>query len=326
MRVLAGNDDAPVTHVEARSGVAGAHIMLGNCLKARWMEIKSADAAPQPFDFRQPELDTSGFDVEESVAAGVFGEKAKLQLVKKKGLPKDGARPTTLFPERCKSFLAPFAPWVEGGGIFAFCDIAPMPRAPKTAGEVIEVRRRQANQYLACTRSVLDSGYTSTKHLAARAGGADALVVLAAVVRAPELFAAVATTNGIFDAASPSAGPLPDAAPHTASREEFGGSVPYLDVGSRPLPPFLLEAWIDNGRVLQSVKLAAKLQANAPDRIAAVFVGARYTDDGHSGVLGVGQIEANAEAFLLWALEQRGREALPVFSREAPLPIQHPSP
>jgi len=299
--------------------VPGVRAMFGSCLKGGWFDVRADERSARPLELHRPGWDTSGLEVELAVASSAFGGVAPLQIVHKKGVSRDGARPTMVIPRRCFVLSPEAGPWLDAGGVVAFCGVSPVAGHMKDASAIVSARRRQADELLSCTRYVQQSGLTSAQKTALRGDGEDGLAILSAVTREPQLFAAVAMRNGIFDALHPPPGAaLPEwTGPHTPNFEEFAASVPYLDVGSRPLPVFLLQTWFgETARWTQSVKLAAKLEAAAPDRVAALLTAHLFKDDGSSGPKGEGDVEAEMQAFLLWQLAGEGANNVPTFSRD----------
>ncbi|HVY45343.1 MAG TPA: hypothetical protein VHB21_05665 [Minicystis sp.] len=302
---------------EARSSVGGARAFYGSCLKNGWFAVQPGERSMRPIDLHEPAFDASTLSVERGVATGALGASALVEIVSKAGTPRDKARPAVVFPHRCDTLHPARLPWLEHGGVIAFCDVSPVPLSAKEPGTIIGARRRQAEQYLACARYVASSAWSRPGRVAARAEKDGGLVVLSAVARAPELFGAVAVQDGLFDLAhAPRGTAVADFAPRTSDRAELGASAPYLELEPGPMPPFFLQTFIVSPRATQSAKLAAKLESFAPDQPRALLVADVYRDDGHAGPSGLGDLEADTDAFLLWQLTGAGASSLPAVVRD----------
>jgi prolyl oligopeptidase len=120
-------------------------------------------------------------------------------LTHRKGLAKDGKRPTLLYGyggfnvSLLPSFQSLAAWWVEQGGVFA----VPALRGGGEFGEawhragMLEKKQNVFDDFIAAGEWLIANGYTSRERLAIRGGSNGGLLVGVALTQRPELFRAV---------------------------------------------------------------------------------------------------------------------------------------
>jgi hypothetical protein len=139
------------------------------------------------------------------------------------------------------------------------------------------------------------------------------------VVANPTLFGALALEDGFVDEAT-----IARLSSVANPGAEFEASVPYLELGDRPMPPVFFGARGDANALREGAKFMAKLNARDPNRVAALFRLPR--EDGAGSGADTARLiaeEADEEAFFFWALMGDGRARLPRFVRRPPSSAPH---
>jgi prolyl oligopeptidase len=223
--------------------------------------------------------DFSDIEVTRDFATSKDGTKVPLTILAKKGTRRDGAAPTLLTgyggfglsitPRQTPTLRV----WFDAGGVTAVANL-------RGGGEYGEDWRRGGNlthkqnvfdDFAACARHLIDSGYTKPERLAIEGASNGGLLVAATVTQHPELFRAVVAHVGLYDMLRferypngvynvPEYGTVKDL-------EQFKALYaysPYHQVkDSTSYPAILLLSGANDARVApaDSRKLAAKLQA-----------------------------------------------------------------
>jgi hypothetical protein len=183
-----------------------------------------------------------------------------------------------------------------------------------SAAFLVAARRQQADDYIACAHRMIDARHTDAARLGAYATSAEALIVANALSREPELVAAIATENGVFDGSqSPVALGLPEADVAAGGANPFAASIPYYALSGAPHPPSLFLVPKGPGRRPDALRMAAALEAAAPKRLAALVVEYPLADNGASGFA---EPWADVEAFFRLTLVREGAAALPNYVRD----------
>jgi prolyl oligopeptidase len=231
--------------------------------------------------FRQPEV---GFDPSEYVTEQVFypsqdGTPIPMFLSHKKGMPRDGNRPTYLYGYG--GFDIPLTPafspsilvWMELGGLFAQANLRGGGEYGKPWHEAgMKLKKQNVfDDFIAAASWLVEKGYTSTPRLAIGGGSNGGLLVGACLTQRPDLFGACVPAVGVLDMlrfhkftigwAWTSDYGSPD------DREEFQALLaysPYHNVKpGLAYPPTLITTGDHDDRVFpaHSFKFAAALQA-----------------------------------------------------------------
>jgi prolyl oligopeptidase len=135
------------------------------------------------------------------------GTEVRMFVLHREGLPADGARPSVLYgyggfnialtPEYSPTALA----WVERGGVYAIANL----RGGSEEGEawhragMREHKQNVFDDFAAAARRLVELGWTSPGHLGIAGGSNGGLLVGAALMQHPELFAAVACSAPLLD-------------------------------------------------------------------------------------------------------------------------------
>ena len=149
----------------------------------------------------RPEVpfDSAAYETEQAWYASKDGTKVPMFLTHRKGLAKDGRRPTILYGyggfnvSLLPGFQSLAAWWVEQGGVFA----VPALRGGGEFGEewhragMLEKKQNVFDDFIAAGEWLVASGWTSKERLAIRGGSNGGLLVGAALTQRPDLFRAV---------------------------------------------------------------------------------------------------------------------------------------
>ncbi len=267
----------------------------------------------------KPTFDYSAFESVEVKAPAPDGTMVPLSIIYKRGLQKDGARPThlmgygsygiTLDP----AFAARRFPWLERGGVIAIAHI-------RGGGEYGEdwhnagrklTKQNTITDFIACAEYLVKNQYTSPSHLAGEGGSAGGITVGGALTQRPDLFAVILDDVGMSDAlrAETSAnGPpnIPEFGTTTTADGFKGlyGMSAYSHVkDDTPYPAVMLTTGINDPRVdsWQAAKMTARLQS-ATSSGKPILLRVDY-DAGHG--FGSGRTQRDQEladqySFALW--------------------------
>jgi len=159
--------------------------------------------------FRQPKYaaDVSQFESEQVFVASKDGTRIPMMIMRKKGLPKDGKRPTMLyayggFDISLTPSFSPALIWLlENGGVYAVANL----RGGGEYGEQWhEAGKRLKKQnvfddFAAAARWLNSSGWTDAQHLAMHGRSNGGLLVGAVMNQHPELFRVALPGVGVMD-------------------------------------------------------------------------------------------------------------------------------
>ena len=166
-------------------------------------------ATEQSSVYRQPEVafNPNEYIVEQHFYISKDGTQVPMFIAYKQGLVKDGSNPTFLYgyggfnvsmsPYFSVSNLA----FMEMGGIYAMPNL----RGGGEYGEqwhkagTKERKQNVFDDFAAAAEYLIESGYTSPKHLAIGGGSNGGLLVAATMLQRPELFAAAVPAVGVLD-------------------------------------------------------------------------------------------------------------------------------
>lgn len=269
------------------------------------------------------------------------GQRIPVSMIYKKGttLTKDhptllsgyGAYGITLSP----SFQPQRMAFLEKGGIFAFCHV----RGGGEYGEMWHrggqkaTKNNTINDFIACSEFLIERGFTSPRRLVATGGSAGGITVGNALVRRPDLYAAVVPRVGLLDTLRMET--TPNGKPNvmefgTVTRLEdfrwlYETSAFHNVKDKVAYPAVLLSTGANDPRVepWNSLKFAARLQAAtlSSEKERPVLLRLDY-GAGHSSA--VSRSSANEEladiyAFVLWQTGQAGFQ-VPEAVPPAPVP------
>ena len=268
--------------------------------------------------------DTSDLVTEQVWCTSYDGTKVPMFVLRRRDLPRDGARPTVLTGyggfniAMTPGYQAGFLDWIARGGIVA----QPNLRGGSEYGEAWHRAGMRANKqrvfedFIAAGEWLIAAGWTSPEHLGIRGGSNGGLLVGAAMTQRPELWKAVVCAVPLLDMLRyhhfliarlwiPEYGSAEDA-------EQFGwlrAYSPYHHVvpGTR-YPATLLTAAESDSRVhpLHARKMAALLQAStASDPAERPILVRLETEAGHGAGKPQGKVldeQVDVWSFLGWQL------------------------
>ena len=226
-----------------------------------------------------PDFDLGDAVVTREFATSKDGTQVPLTIVRRKGAAQDGSQPLLLYGYGGYGIsLEPhFSPltrfWLDWGGTFAVANV----RGGGEFGEPwhlagnLTKKQNVFDDFAACAQFLVDGKYTRPEKLAIMGGSNGGLLMGAMITQHPELFRAVVSQVGMFDALRW------ETQPNGAFNVTEFGTVkdpeqfralyaysPYLNVRDGvAYPAVLLTAGDNDGRVAphESRKMAARLQA-----------------------------------------------------------------
>lgn len=190
-----GGDDLWVAYTDDLTPTRVLHHRPSTGHTKVWAE---APGAPPPAD---------DLEVVRIFVTSPDGTQVPLFVARGKDQALDGTAPTILYGyggfqvSLTPAYSSGARAWVEGGGIYATACL----RGGGEYGEawhrdgMRQVKQNVFDDFLACARSLIDSGHTSPEHLAVAGGSNGGLLVGAALTQAPELFRAVHCSAPLLD-------------------------------------------------------------------------------------------------------------------------------
>jgi prolyl oligopeptidase len=157
------------------------------------------DGTLTEFEKVKSTVDSAGYEVEQVWAPSKDGTKISMFLVHKRGLPRDGQRPTLLFGyggfnvDMTPSYSSARFVWLERGGLLAIPNL----RGGGEYGEswhqagMLDRKQNVFDDFIACAEWLIESGYTRRELLAVQGGSNGGLLVGAVMVQRPDLMGAV---------------------------------------------------------------------------------------------------------------------------------------
>ena len=270
--------------------------------------VRTALARPWPVDFGDAE-------VVREFAVSRDGTRVPINIIRRKGTRLDGSNPTLLTGyggygiSQVPSFDAGLRVWLDRGGVWAEANL----RGGGEFGEdwhragALTHRQNVFDDFLACARHLIQSGYTSPQRLAIEGGSNGGLLMGAALTQAPELFRAAVSHVGIYDMLRvelspngafnvPEFGTVKD---ETQFRALHAYSPYHRVKDGTAYPALLMLTGANDPRVdpMQSRKMTARLQAANPAGRPVLLRTSGST--GHGG--GTPLTEAIAQEVDVWA-------------------------
>jgi len=291
----------------------------------RWLAYSARRETIRDIRIQPPlPIDTSAYESLEVNAKSADGTMVPLSIIRPKNIKLDGSHPVHLIGYGAYgiSYDAYFDPvwlaWLERGGVIAFAHV-------RGGGEYGEewyragyklTKQHTIDDFIACAQYLIDSNYTSAKHLSGEGTSAGGILIGGAITERPDLFSGALIRVGISDALR--AEFTPNGPPNIA---EFGtvtdadgfkglyamDAYQHVKDGTA-YPGILLTAGINDPRVdpSQPAKMTARLQ-QATSSKKPVLLRVDY-DAGH----GMGSTRAQHDlefademSFLLWQAGDR---------------------
>ena len=328
IRVLSGSGKfensielLPISSVHEMVSMGGDKILYSNssyleptvCLiyePSREKPVRTELYMTSPADF-------SDVEVIREFAVSKDGTKVPMNIIRRKGIELDDGNPTILYgyggygSSQMPWFDCTLDIWLQQGGVYVIANL----RGGGEFGEewhkagYLTNKQNVFDDFAACARYLIDTGYTNPSRLAIKGGSNGGLLVGATMVQNPDLFKAVVCHKGVLDMLRVELDPNGE-----FNITEFGTVTnpdhfkalyaysPYHNVveGVR-YPDILLTADENDGRVnpANSRKMAARLQAVAgPDTYVLLRLSTGY-GHGHGSSLSADiALEADTYAFL----------------------------
>jgi prolyl oligopeptidase len=165
------------------------------------------DGALEEFEQVKSTVDSAAYEVEQVWAPSKDGTKISMFLVHKRGLPRDGQRPTLLTGyggfnvDMTPSYSSARFVWLERGGLLAIPNL----RGGGEYGEswhqagMLEKKQNVFDDFMACAEWLIKSGYTRREKLAVQGASNGGLLVGAVLVQRPDLVGAVVCQVPVAD-------------------------------------------------------------------------------------------------------------------------------
>ncbi len=268
--------------------------------------------------------DLSDYVSTETSATARDGTRIPLSVSTKRGLQRDGRRPTYLVGYGAyglsydAAFSPDFIPWLDRGGVYAVAHVrggGELGQAWHDAGK-IQTKQNTIHDFIDCAEALIKLGYTDTPHLAGEGTSAGGILIGGAITQRPDLFRAALirvgatnTTREEFTANGPSNIPEFGTVTNKAQFPAMLAMDAYDHVRKGvAYPAVLLTGGANDPRVDVWIpaKMTAKLQADTSSRRPILF--RVEFDAGH----GVGSTRkqrddetADEFAFLLWQFGEK---------------------
>lgn len=151
--------------------------------------------------------DFSDAEVVRETCASKDGTKVPLNIIRRKGVVKDGKNPTVLGGyggyglSRQPRFNPMTRLWLDGGGVYAIANLRGGGEFGEAWHEAGKLAKKQNvfDDFEACARHLVAEKYTSAPRLGIIGGSNGGLLMGAAVTQHPELYGAVVSFVGIYD-------------------------------------------------------------------------------------------------------------------------------
>jgi prolyl oligopeptidase len=160
-----------------------------------------------PFEKARSKVDSAAYEAEQVFYPSKDGTKVSMFLVRRKGLPKDGRRPTLLHGyggfniNQTPAFSPSAFVWLDKGGLLAVANL----RGGGEYGEdwhqagMLEKKQNVFDDFIAAAAWLESSGWTKREKLAIKGGSNGGLLVGAVMTQRPELFGAVVCEVPVAD-------------------------------------------------------------------------------------------------------------------------------
>lgn len=284
--MAAGGDDVTV-RCQSYTRPPATYTIAGGTTQLR----PTALAQTSPADF-------SDCEVRREFATAEDGAKIPINIILRKGTPKDGSAPLLLYAygayglSEQPRFRASVKAWIEQGGIYADASV----RGGGEYGDAwhnaarLGTKKRSMDDFAVCARYLAHEGYTTRDRLAIEGGSAGGLLVYGTVVHHPDAMGAAVAEVGYGDVLRTELAPNGEfnttefgtVKDSTLFRQMLAYS-PYHHVKpGTAYPSVLALTGVNDPRVesWETYKMVARLQASGSPR--PVLMRVSY-DSGHIG-------------------------------------------
>jgi prolyl oligopeptidase len=157
--------------------------------------------------YRTAPVDFSDVEVVRELATSKDGTKVPVNILYRKGTPRDGRNPTLLTGyggfgiSQTPSFSAMRRVWLEQGDIWAVANLRGGSEFGEEWHHAGNLTRKQNvfDDFAACARHLIDRKYTGPDKLAIEGGSNGGLLMGVSLTQHPELYRAVVTHVGLYD-------------------------------------------------------------------------------------------------------------------------------
>ena len=194
---LAGDPERPTLYFTFTSFTYPTAIYHCSLDAAKPERLEPAGTTPRPGDY----------EIRQEWVTSTDGTKVPLFIVNRKGIAKDGARPTWLTGyggfdvSETPSFRPDVFPWLDRGGVYASACLrggGEFGREWHEAGRLAH-KQNVFDDFHACAEYLVSSGITKPARLVARGGSNGGLLVGAALTQRPDLYGAVVCQAPLLD-------------------------------------------------------------------------------------------------------------------------------
>lgn len=166
-----------------------------------------ATATVTPFLAPQLDFDAAAYETQQHFYTSTAGTRVPIFLLHKKGLQRDGNRPTLLYGyggfaiNMTPTFSVSWLVWLEQGGVVAIANL----RGGNEYGEewhragMLENKQNVFDDFIAAAEWLIANDYTRSQRLAIMGRSNGGLLVAACMLQRPDLFGAVACIVPVAD-------------------------------------------------------------------------------------------------------------------------------
>jgi len=264
-------------------------------------------------------------EVVREMAVSRDGTKVPVNLVMKKGTKRNGRNPVLLYGyggyglSEVPRYSERTRVWLDAGGIYAVVNLrggAEFGEAWHLAGNLTH-KQNVFDDMIAAAQHLVDRGYTKPARLAAMGGSNGGLLMGAILTQRPDLFRAIRSSVGIYDAVRSELTPNGEynvtefgTVKDKAQFDAIYAYSPYHHVKNGvAYPAVFLTAGLNDGRVdpWHSRKMAARLQAATSSKRPILFL--VDADVGHGiGTSMAKRVEQAADTYA-FLMDQLGMKA-----------------
>jgi len=322
----------PVSSVSGLTWFGGDKILFNEASYLRpaaWFRYDPAEGKPVKTALaRKIKVNFDDAEVVREFAVSKDGTRIPINIIMRKGTMLDGKNPTILYAyggygiSQSPNFSVFRRVWLDQGGIYAIANIrggGEFGDEWHLAGNLTK-KQNVFDDFAACAKYLIDTGYTSSSHLAIEGGSNGGLLMGAELTQHPDLFRAVVSYVGIYDMLRVELSPNGEfnttefgTAKDKAQFEALYAYSPYHHViNGVPYPAVLFLSGENDGRVnpANSRKMTARLQAATSSGRPILL--RQSSSSGHGiGTAFSEQVEQDADVFA-FLFSQLGIDYKPV--------------
>ncbi len=201
----------PISYVGDLTSIGDDHILLRSKSylepSAWYRYAPESGELSRTSMYKTSPADFEDIEVVREFATSADGTKVPVNIMRRKDIKLDGQNPTILYGyggygiSLSPSFSASRRLWFDQGGVYAIANL----RGGGEFGEAWHLAGNLTNKqnvfddFNACAKFLIESGYTSPERLAIEGGSNGGLLMGAALTQRPDLYSAVVSRAGIYD-------------------------------------------------------------------------------------------------------------------------------